>query len=59
MQAVPTEQLPSYAAGTGAALIIGLLSIHFLLAIIRRKRLYYFALYCWAAGALFLTLSLT
>ena len=59
MQAVPSEQLFSYAAGTGAALIIGLLSIHFLLAIIRRKRLYFFALYCWAAGTLFLTLSLT
>jgi undecaprenyl-diphosphatase len=59
MQAVPGDQLLSYAAGTAAALLIGLLSIHFLLAIIRRKRLYFFALYCWAAGTLFLTLSLT
>ena len=55
---VATGQLTAYAAGTGAALVIGLLSIHFLLAIIRRKRLYFFAFYCWAAGALFLTLSL-
>ncbi len=59
IQSVPADQMVGYAAGTGAALLIGLLSIHFLLAIIRRKRLYFFALYCWAAGALFLTLSLT
>ncbi len=59
MQQVDAAQIPAYAAGTGVALLTGLLSIHFLLAIIRRRRLYYFALYCWAAGALFLTLSLT
>jgi len=59
IQAVAADQLISYAIGTGTALLIGLLSIHFLLAIIRRKRLYFFALYCWAVGALFLTLSLT
>jgi len=56
---VAAGQLVTYAAGTGAAMVIGLLSIHFLLAIIRRKRLYFFAFYCWAVGALFLTLSLT
>ncbi|PLX99832.1 MAG: UDP-diphosphatase [Desulfuromonas sp.] len=59
IQKVSPAEMTSYIAGTGAALMIGLLSIHFLLAIIRRKRLYYFAIYCWVAGALFMTLSLT
>ena len=58
VQGVASDQLINYAIGTGAALFIGLLSIHFLLAIIRRKRLYFFALYCWAIGTLFLTLQL-
>ncbi|PLX75825.1 MAG: UDP-diphosphatase [Desulfuromonas sp.] len=58
MQQVAPGELTLYAAGAGTALLTGLLSIHFLLAIIRRKRLYYFAFYCWAIGALFLTLSL-
>lgn len=55
---VSPDDLAVYAAGAAVALLIGLLSIHFLLAIIRRKRLYIFAVYCWAAGALFLALSL-
>ncbi len=59
LQKVSSGQLTNYIVGTGASLVIGLLSIHFLLAIIRRKRLYFFALYCWAVGALFLTLSFT
>ena len=58
MQDVSTDELTLYAAGAGVALLTGLLSIHFLLAIIRRRRLFYFAIYCWAVGALFLTLSL-
>lgn len=56
LEQVPAGELTLYAAGAGIALLTGLLSIHFLLAIIRRKRLYFFALYCWAVGALFLTL---
>jgi len=59
LQQVTTDEIAFYSMGAGVALFTGLLSIHFLLAIIRRRRLFYFALYCWAAGALFLTLSLT
>ena len=39
-----------YAAGTFAAFVTGLLCIHALLGVIRRRRLHWFALYCWAAG---------
>lgn len=59
LQQVATNELAFYSIGAGTALFTGLLSIHFLLAIIRRRRLFYFALYCWAAGALFLVLSTT
>jgi len=37
-------------AGTAAALITGLLCIHLLMGIIRRRRLHWFALYCWFVG---------
>jgi undecaprenyl-diphosphatase len=43
--------LPLYLTGTAAAFAAGLLSIHFLLAVIRKKRLFAFAIYCWLAGA--------
>jgi undecaprenyl-diphosphatase len=39
-----------YLAGTVAALVTGLLCIHLLMGIIRRRRLHWFALYCWLAG---------
>lgn len=55
---VATEQIPLYLAGTGAAFLTGLLSIHLLLAVIRRRRLIAFAVYCWLAGAFFLTHAL-
>ena len=58
MQKVAPDQVINYIVGAGTALLIGLLSIHFLLAIIRRKRLYYFAVYCWLAGTAVMTLSL-
>jgi undecaprenyl-diphosphatase len=38
-----------YAAGTLAALLTGLLCIHLLMGVVRR-RLHWFALYCWLAG---------
>jgi undecaprenyl-diphosphatase len=59
LQSVPTGELPLYAAGAACSLLVGLISIHFLLAIIRRRRLFLFALYCWAVGATILTLSMT
>ena len=58
LSAVPAGSLPLYLAGAGIAFITGLLSIHFLMAIIRRRRLFYFAIYCWLIGSLVLTLSL-
>lgn len=59
LQGVPAGELPLYAAGAGCALIVGLFSIHFLMAIIRRRRLFLFALYCWAVGAVILILSMS
>ncbi len=55
---VATAQVPVYLGGAATAFITGLLSIHFLMAVIRRKRLFYFALYCWGVGGLFFFLSL-
>ncbi len=55
---VATDQLPLYLAGTAAAFVAGYFSIRFLLAIIRRRRLFAFAIYCWMAGAFFLNYSL-
>lgn len=57
MTAVATVELPGYLAGMLAAFVAGLLSIHLLLAVVRRRRLFAFALYCWLAGGLFLFLS--
>ncbi len=58
IQHVPAQNLPLYLAGTGVAFLSGLLAIRFLMGIIRRRRLSFFALYCWLAGGLFFTLSL-
>ena len=41
-----------YLAGTVASMITGLLCIHLLMGIIRRRRLHWFALYCWLVGGL-------
>ncbi len=57
MTAVAATDLPCYMAGMLAAFGAGLLSIHLLLAVVRRKRLFAFAIYCWLAGGLFLFLS--
>ena len=45
-----------YVAGTLAALLTGLCCIHLLMGIIRRRRLHWFALYCWLAGGVGLIL---
>lgn len=49
--------LPAYLAGTGVAFFSGMLAIRFLLAVIRKRRLFAFAIYCWMAGSLFFFLS--
>ena len=41
-----------YLAGTIAALVTGLLCIHLLMGVIRRRRLHWFAFYCWFVGGL-------
>lgn len=41
----------AYAAGTGAAIVVGYLSLAFLVIITRRKGFHWFAPYCWALGA--------
>lgn len=58
LDALPGGELPIYLAGAAAAFATGLLAIHFLLAIIRRRRLTLFALYCWLAGGVLLALAL-
>ena len=47
---VPGE-LPVYLAGAGVAMIVGMLAIHLLLGVLRRRRLGWFAVYCWLVGA--------
>ncbi|WP_432823857.1 undecaprenyl-diphosphate phosphatase [Trichloromonas sp.] len=50
LQDIPAGEIPLYLAGTGVAFAAGMLSIHCLLAVIRRRRLFAFAVYCWLAG---------
>ncbi len=57
MTTVPAAEVSCYIVGMLTAFFAGLLSIHLLLAVVRRKRLFAFALYCWLAGGLFLFLS--
>jgi undecaprenyl-diphosphatase len=57
LQKVNPGEIPLYLAGTGVAFCVGLLSIYFLMAVIRKKRLFAFALYCWIAGGVFFTVS--
>lgn len=55
LQQVATAEIPMYLVGAGTAFLVGLLSIHCLLAVVRRKRLLGFAIYCWLVGAGLLT----
>ncbi len=57
LQSVTEVEVPLYLAGTGVAFITGMLSIHFLMAIIRRRRLLAFAVYCWVAGTVVFALT--
>jgi len=58
LDAVTTASLLPYLAGTLTALVTGLLCIHLLMGVIRRRRLHWFALYCWFVGGLGLFLLL-
>ena len=57
LEGVHAGQLPAYAVGMLAAFASGLAAIHVLLKLLRQKRLFFFALYCWGVGALFLGVS--
>lgn len=58
LHGVSMDEIALYLAGAGVAFITGLLSIHLLMGVIRKKRLFSFAIYCWLAGGLFFALSL-
>ncbi|MCU0606923.1 MAG: undecaprenyl-diphosphate phosphatase [Candidatus Edwardsbacteria bacterium] len=49
-QGIPAGELLNLAAGGLAAAAVGYVSIKLLLGIVRRRKLEYFAYYCWAAG---------
>jgi undecaprenyl-diphosphatase len=53
---VNDSTLLPYVAGTLAALVTGLFCIHLLMGVVRRRRLHWFALYCWLAGGVGLIL---
>jgi len=38
--------------GFGASAVVGFLALKFLMGMIKKGRLHYFAPYCWAAGLL-------
>jgi len=52
------DEWPLYLAGAGAALLVGLLAIHLLLGVLRRRQLGWFAVYCWLVGAIALAMFL-
>ena len=58
LDAVAAGTIMPYLAGTLAALVTGLLCIHLLMGVIRRRRLHWFAIYCWFAGGLGLVILL-
>ena len=47
---IPQESGLAYLAGALAAMVTGLVCIHLLLAVVRKQRLHWFALYCWGVG---------
>jgi len=58
LSGIATEEIPLYLAGAAVASLVGFMAIHWLLAAIRKERLYAFAIYCWIVGSLtLLTLS--
>ena len=51
-----SDELFIYLAGGATAFFSGLLAIHLLLGILQRRRLIFFALYCWAVASLLFVL---
>lgn len=52
--AVPSGSIAIYLVGAVTAFLSGLCAIHLFLSVLRRRRLSWFAFYCWLAGGLFL-----
>lgn len=50
--------LPAYAAGTLAAMVVGYVTLFLLVALVRRQLFHWFAFYCWATGAAVLAWAL-
>ncbi|PLX86978.1 MAG: UDP-diphosphatase [Desulfuromonas sp.] len=55
---VNAADLPAYAVGSLVAFVSGLLAIRFLLAVVRKRRLHVFALYCLLVGSAIILYSL-
>lgn len=58
LEGLPAAELPLYLAGAGTAMLSGLLAIHLLIGVLRRRKLGWFALYCWIVGAAALVIFL-
>lgn len=48
---VPAGDLPVYGFGAAVAFVVGMITIRFLLDMIRKQRLVWFSVYCWVLGA--------
>lgn len=59
LQQVSTADLPAYAIGSLIAFFSGLLAIRFLLAVVRKRRLHGFAIYCLLIGSVIMLYSLS
>jgi undecaprenyl-diphosphatase len=55
--AMASADIAVYALGAIMAFLSGLASIHMLMGVVRRRRLYVFALYCWLVGGIFFAIS--
>jgi len=51
---VQAAETTAYLTGTVTSFVVGLAAIHMLMLVVKQKRLGYFAIYCWLAGALLL-----
>ena len=58
LHGIPGGEIPLYLAGMGIAFITGMISIHLLMGVIRNRRLFAFAIYCWLAGGVFFAITI-
>jgi len=48
--ALPSNEIPAMLLGVAASAVTGYLALRFLLRVVRKGKLHYFAYYCWAIG---------